>query len=433
MSEKREPIYPSNNNGKNRSDEEIEETLEDEQEEKSGFSKILENKKITAPVLIILIVLGLIYVFSPSREKEEVPNKKEKVQTAENINLDSLESKKTDENLQNPNYQSNDNSQEFFSYDDSNLQAYSPPENTPNLDMPKNTKSDYTYGNYPSYYGQDELPDDEYSLGNSKNQQSQKTSSTEKKQSKSISFERGNKQSSTPTQGVDQKGTQQQASSNQKKTFQLSSGLTAPTSPYEIKTGELIPAVLMSGIDSDLAGNITAIVSQDVYDSVKGKYLLIPKGSKIYGTYDSNILYGQNRLMLIWQRIILPNGYSINLETMQGIDITGQAGVKGKVNNHTLKLLRSIVLSSIFNFVSSGVSISAGKDIGKNGDVSATATLGKNVADDTSSKLQSAGDMIIERDLNQQPTIKVKAGTRFSIMVNNDMVLVPYNKLKGNK
>ena len=189
----------------------------------------------------------------------------------------------------------------------------------------------------------------------------------------------------------------------------------------------------MSGIDSDLAGNITAIVSQDVYDSVKGKYLLIPKGSKIYGTYDSNILYGQNRLMLIWQRIILPNGYSINLESMQGIDITGQAGIKGKVNNHTLKLLRSIVLSSIFNFVSSGVSISAGKDIGKNGDVSATATLGKNVADDTSSKLQSAGDMIIERDLNQQPTIKVKAGTRFSIMVNNDMVLVPYNKLKGSK
>ena len=433
MSEKREPMYPSNNNGKNRSDEEIEETLEDEQEEKSGLSKILENKKITAPVLIILIVLGLIYVFSPSKEKEEVPNKKEKVQTAENINLDSLESKKTDENLQNPNYQSNGNSQEFFSYDDSNLQAYSPPENTPNLDIPKNTQSDYTYGNYPSYYGQDELPDDEYSLGNSKNQQSQKTSSTEKKQSKSISFERGNKQSSTPTQGADQTGTQQQAPSNQKKTFQLSSGLTAPTSPYEIKTGELIPAVLMSGIDSDLAGNITAIVSQDVYDSVKGKYLLIPKGSKIYGTYDSNILYGQNRLMLIWQRIILPNGYSINLESMQGIDITGQAGVKGKVNNHTLKLLRSIVLSSIFNFVSSGVSISAGKDIGKNADVSATATLGQNVANDTSSKLQSAGDMIIERDLNQQPTIKVKAGTRFSIMVNNDMVLVPYNKLRGNK
>ena len=123
MSEKREPMYPSNNNGKNRSDEEIEETLEDEQEEKSGLSKILENKKITAPVLIILIVLGLIYVFSPSKEKEEVPNKKEKVQTAENINLDSLESKKTDENLQNPNYQSNGNSQEFFSYDDSNLQA----------------------------------------------------------------------------------------------------------------------------------------------------------------------------------------------------------------------------------------------------------------------------------------------------------------------
>lgn len=433
MSDRKEPMYPSNNKGKNWSDEEIEETLTDEQEEKSTLSKILENKKLTVPILIILIVLGVIYLFTPSKEKEEVPNKKEKVQTAENINLDSLESKKTDEELQNPNYQNNGNSQEFFSYDDSNLQTYNASENNPNLDIPKNTQSNYTYGNYPSYYGKDELPDDNYSIESTKGQQSEKSSS-EKPKNSSISFDRGNNQTTTG-QEVEQAGGQQQAPNNQKKTFQLSSGLTAPKSPYEIKTGELIPAVLMSGIDSDLAGNITAIVSQDVYDSIRGRHLLIPKGSKLYGTYDSNILYGQNRLMLIWQRIILPNGYSINLESMQGLDITGQAGVSGKVNNHTLKLLRSIVLSSIFNFVSSGVSVSAGKNVSKNGstDVSATATLGNNVANDTSSKLQNAGDMIIERDLNQQPTIRVKAGTRFSIMVNNDMVLVPYNKLKGIK
>ena len=430
MSEKRNSVYSSNIEDKNRSNEEIEE-ISDEQEEKGNLSKVLENKKIVLPVLMVLIILGIIYILTPNEEKDVMPVKKEKILTAENINLDSLESKNTNEELQNSNYQSNGNSQEFFSYDDSNLQAYDTPENIPSLDMPKNNESNYTYGNYPSYYSMDELPDDDYTAGRTEKKLSKET--TEKARNSSISFDRENKQVSTPVQGADQPGTQQQTQNTQKKTFQLSSGLTAPTSPYEIKTGELIPAVLMSGIDSDLAGNITAIVSQDVYDSVKGKYLLIPKGSKIYGTYDSNILYGQNRLMLIWQRIILPNGYSINLESMQGIDITGQAGVKGKVNNHTLKLLRSIVLSSIFNFVSSGVSISAGKDIGKNGDVSVTATLGKNVADDTSSKLQSAGDMIIERDLNQQPTIRVKAGTRFSIMVNNDMVLVPYNKLKGSK
>lgn len=430
MSEKREPINSSDNKVVNKSVEEREHVFSDDVEEKSTFEKLKENKKITMPFFAILIVGMLVYLVMPSREKEE-PKKKTDVQTSDSINLDLLENKKSEDEELNNGYQSNGNQQDYFAYDDSNLQSYEAP---PNLDMPKNNESNHTYGNYPSYYSMDELPDDEYSTGSTKKQQTEKNSSTEKSRNSAISFDRGSKQSTaTPVQGADQTGTQQQAPSNQKKTFQLSSGLTAPTSPYEIKTGELIPAVLMSGIDSDLAGNITAIVSQDVYDSVKGKYLLIPKGSKIYGTYDSNILYGQNRLMLIWQRIILPNGYSINLESMQGIDITGQAGVKGKVNNHTLKLLRSIVLSSIFNFVSSGVSISAGKDIGKNGDVSATATLGKNVADDTSSKLQSAGDMIIERDLNQQPTIKVKAGTRFSIMVNNDMVLVPYNKLKGSK
>lgn len=430
MSEKKDSVYSSNNNGKDKSAEEREQVLFDEVEEKTFFEKLKENKKITVPFFVILGLGTLIFLVLPSKEKNESTKKNENVQIAENINLDTLESKNTEDEELNNGYQNNGNQQDYFAYDDSNLQTYDTPENTPNLDMPKNSQSDHTYGNYPSYYSMDELPDDDYSTGNSKNQQSEKTSSSEKARSSSISFDRGSKQTNT-VQGADQTGQpKEQAPNSQKKTFQLSSGLTAPISPYEIKTGELIPAVLMSGIDSDLAGNITAIVSQDVYDSIKGKHLLIPKGSKIYGTYDSNILYGQNRLILIWQRIILPNGYSINLESMQGIDITGQAGVKGKVNNHTLKLLRSIVLSSIFNFVSSGVSISAGKDISKNGDISATATLGQNVANDTSSKLQNAGDMIIERDLNQQPTIKIKPGTRFSIMVNNDMVLVPYNKLR---
>lgn len=414
--------YSSNNVGKDDLIKEQEQVLLDEYEEKSTFDKIKENKKITVPFFIILVLCGVMYLFVPRKEKDETSKKNQNVQTSENINLDNLESKKTDDEILN---QNNRNGQEFFSYNDSNLQSNDTLENTNNLDIPKNNQSNYTYGNYPSAYALDELPDDD-STG------SDKKSQLEKSRNSSIAFDKGAKQVST-TIGAEQP--QGQTPNTQKKTFQLSSGLTAPTSPYEIKTGELIPAVLMSGIDSDLAGNITAIVSQDVYDSVKGKYLLIPKGSKIYGTYDSNILYGQNRLMLIWQRIILPNGYSINLESMQGIDISGQAGVKGKVNNHTLKLLRSIVLSSIFNFVSSGVNVNLDKNISNKGntDVSVGATIGQTVGNDATTKLQNAGDMIIDRDLNQQPTIKVKEGTRFSIMVNNDMILVPYNKLKGNK
>ena len=114
---------------------------------------------------------------------------------------------------------------------------------------------------------------------------------------------------------------------------------------------------------------------------------------------------------------------------MQGVDITGKTGITGKVNNHTLKLLRSVVLSSLFNFISNGISV--GYSTTKNNDnVSVGATVGGKVADDASSQIQNAGDMIIGRDLQQQPTIQIKAGTRFNIMVNKDMILYPYSKLK---
>ena len=180
-------------------------------------------------------------------------------------------------------------------------------------------------------------------------------------------------------------------------------------------------------VDSDLPGNIRAVVTQDVYDSIRSRYLLIPKGSRLYGTYNDNIIYGQNRMVLIWQRIILPNGMSIDLEAMQGVDITGQTGIRGKVNNHTWKLLRSIVMSSFVNFFSSGLSISAQKRTGKN--TSVRANIGQSVADETSNNIKNAGDSILERDLNQQPTVKLKAGTRFYVMVNADMELYPYDRL----
>lgn len=125
-----------------------------------------------------------------------------------------LENKKSEDEELNNGYQSNGNQQDYFAYDDSNLQTYEAP---PNLDMPKNNESNHTYGNYPSYYSMDELPDDEYSTGSTKKQQTEKNSSSEKSRSSAISFDRGSKQSTaTPVQGTDQTGTQQQAPSNQK-------------------------------------------------------------------------------------------------------------------------------------------------------------------------------------------------------------------------
>lgn len=421
-------------NGRNKNDEllkqkkseqEDKNIIAEEIEEKSEISKILSNKKIMLPIYAVLIILGIIFVMSPGKEKEEKTN--ENIQTSENIDVEQLKNDRTEESNNENSYTSNNNSQDFFSFDDSNLpQGYST--DVPSIEQ--RTVNTQSYGNYPSSYNLDALPSDESPVRSSNSQRS----TQESRKNSSISFEKNGNNAVQENQGSEQTATQPQPpQSSQKKTFQLNSGLTAPSSPYEIKTGEVIPAILMTGIDSDLSGNITAVVREDVYDSIRGRYLLIPKGSKLYGTYDSNIIYGQNRLMLIWQRIILPNGYSINLETMQGIDMTGQAGIKGKVNNHTLKLLRSVVLSALFNFVSSGVGVTYNNNTGSSDNVSVSATIGKDVTDDTAAKIQNAGDMIVARDLQQQPTIKIKAGTKFLVMVNNDMVLYPYEKLKGAK
>ena len=203
----------------------------------------------------------------------------------------------------------------------------------------------------------------------------------------------------------------------------------ASVSNYEVKAGNIIPIILMTRINSDLPNNITALVREDVYDSITGKYLLIPKGSRVFGTYDSNIAYGQDRLLMVWQRIQMPNGFSINLDSMQGVDMIGQSGVKGKVNNHTLKLLRSVVLSSLFNFASNGIKVTYNK--GSSGENAKNQyVIAGNVADDTAGSIQSIGDRIVERDLNQQPTVIIKEGTKMNILVNKDMLLYPYSKLK---
>ena len=211
--------------------------------------------------------------------------------------------------------------------------------------------------------------------------------------------------------------------------FILSNQLMASVSNYEVKAGNIIPIILMTRINSDLPNNITALVREDVYDSITGKYLLIPKGSRVFGTYDSNIAYGQDRLLMVWQRIQMPNGFSINLDSMQGVDMIGQSGVKGKVNNHTLKLLRSVVLSSLFNFASNGIKVTYNK--GSSGENAKNQyVIAGNVADDTAGSIQSIGDRIVERDLNQQPTVIIKEGTKMNILVNKDMLLYPYSKLK---
>lgn len=206
------------------------------------------------------------------------------------------------------------------------------------------------------------------------------------------------------------------------KSYYSTNTVMPPMSRYELKTGTMIPAVLLTAINSDLPGEIIAQVTSDVHDFKTLKHTLIPMGSRIIGRYDSNVTYGQNRLLVVWDRIIFPNGNTMALDNYQGVDLLGNSGMKGKVNNHFWKLLRSVILSA-------GINVAAGRleDINVNVGSSSKArvSIGRG-ASDASGNIETIGSRMVEKDLNQQPTIKIKRGSRFNIFVNSDMVLPVY-------
>lgn len=187
-------------------------------------------------------------------------------------------------------------------------------------------------------------------------------------------------------------------------------------SQYEIKAGTIIPGIMITGINSDLPGVLVGNVREHVYDTVSGNYLLIPQGTRIVGSYDSAVTFGQSRILVAWQRLIFPDGRSINLENFSGTDLSGYAGLTGKVDNHTLKLFQAVVLSSM---------LGAG---------SAVATQDKNDDDNWRNAAgQGAGEQVIEiganitnKILGIQPTITVAPGSRFNIIVHSDLILQPY-------
>ena len=193
---------------------------------------------------------------------------------------------------------------------------------------------------------------------------------------------------------------------------------------YELKTGSFIPAVLVTAINSDLPGDVIAQVRENVYDYRTGKYILIPMGTKIVGKYDSSITYGQNRVLLIWQRLVFPNGSTLVLDNMQGVDLLGNAGLKGKTNNHFWKLMRSVLLSSAINMASGSLeSLDVNIEAGSRSRVN----IGTG-ASDAAQNIRSIGERMVEKDLNRQPTIEIKRGKKFNIFVSKDIILSPYRK-----
>ena len=187
--------------------------------------------------------------------------------------------------------------------------------------------------------------------------------------------------------------------------------------PYEIRVGTIIPAVMISGINSDLPGEIIAQVTHSVYDTKTGRTVLIPQGSKLIGRYDSHIAMGQERVMIAWYRLEFPDASVFNLGNMGAVDLAGYAGMHDRVNNHTWKIFKNAFLLSV---IGAGTQIAIGdgsKD--ENSPLNVTkAEMGRQIG--------QVGTEMIRRNLNIQPTLEIRPGYRFNVMVNKDIILNPY-------
>jgi type IV secretion system protein VirB10 len=200
----------------------------------------------------------------------------------------------------------------------------------------------------------------------------------------------------------------------------LKSTRTPALGKYEVKMGWDIPAILEEGINSDLPGEVKALVRSNVYDTATGKYLLIPQGSRLVGVYDSQIAYGQNRLQVIWSRIIYPDGSSINLDGMMGQDIQGMAGFHDKVDNHYKRLVGFALLTSVFT---AGIELSQRQSTS----LLSTPTVGQTASSAVGQQLGELGTEVTRKNLSIQPTVKIPIGYRFNVRVNRDILFeTPY-------
>ncbi|WP_299507629.1 TrbI/VirB10 family protein [uncultured Roseobacter sp.] len=188
--------------------------------------------------------------------------------------------------------------------------------------------------------------------------------------------------------------------------------LQPPASPYILQAGSVIEAALLTGLRSDLPGQISAQVTANVYDSPTGQFLLIPQGARLLGEYDSQVATGQRRVLLAWTRLILPDGRSIVLERQPGTDQAGYAGLEDGVDNHWGQLFRAAGLATILN-----IGLETGED---GGDEIADA-----IRDGTQDTIGRAGEAIVQRQLNIPPTLTIRPGFPVRVMVTRDLILEP--------
>ncbi|WP_373991716.1 TrbI/VirB10 family protein [Duganella sp. BuS-21] len=195
--------------------------------------------------------------------------------------------------------------------------------------------------------------------------------------------------------------------------WRLDSQLQAPRSPYELRAGFVLPAVLISGINSDLPGMVMGQVSQDVFDTATGKWKLIPQGSRLVGQYSSEIAYGQARVLVAWQRIVFPDGKALDLGAMPGADSAGYAGFHDKVNNHYLRIFGSALLMS---GVTAGIALSQPES--SYYDRRSTRTA---MSEALGQQLGQVAIQMIARNMGISPTLEIRPGYRFNVVVIKDL------------
>ena len=197
----------------------------------------------------------------------------------------------------------------------------------------------------------------------------------------------------------------------------LDATITPPHSPYEVKAGTVIPTVLITGINSDLPGQIVGQVRENVYDSVSGNFLLIPQGSRLLAAYDSMVAWGQERVLLCWNRLIRPDGSSIALGCMPGVDLSGYAGFADEVDNHWLRIIGGAAVSSLL----------AATAQRSQGDVTGyQPSLPQLWASGAAGSINQAGQELTQKNLQIQPTITIRPGFTVNVLVSRDIAVPPY-------
>lgn len=191
----------------------------------------------------------------------------------------------------------------------------------------------------------------------------------------------------------------------------------APISRFEVKSGGVIPAVLETAINSDLPGMVTARIQENVYDTISGRHLMIPQGAKVVGRYDADTVYGQERVLLVWDRIIYPDGSSMSIKGMQGADGAGQAGFADEVDRHFWRAFQSAFLMSMMS-----AAVQQSQPQQQQGSAYGNPTYGQTMGQEMGRMFGQLGMEIVRKGLNIKPTITVRAGYQFNIMINKDMV-----------